>query len=227
MGRELRRSESRIWVGDGPSAGWRHPGAAGSSAGGESAADADPTETIEPASDQPIDPGIDQAIDAILQRRASAPSELIELLHAIQPLQGHLSRRSLHRVACALRLPLSHVIGVASFYHLFRLSPPPVHRLAVCSGTACFVNGAPQLRTLLAARLSAAIAIGGWELHSTGCLAACGHWPVLRIDDAAPLPVRLQPLEPLLALLSAHGVPQADDAGALAPERSDGRRAPR
>ena len=119
------------------------------------------------------------------------------------------------------------MIGVASFYHLFRLSPPPVHRLAVCSGTACFVNGAPQLRTLLAARLSAAIAIGGWELHSTGCLAACGHWPVLRIDDAAPLPVRLQPLEPLLALLSAHGVPQADDAGALAPERSDGRRAPR
>ncbi|WP_254943100.1 NAD(P)H-dependent oxidoreductase subunit E [Cyanobium sp. A1C-AMD] len=60
-------------------------------------------------------------------------ASLIERLHAVQQL------------AVAMQRPLSDVMGVASFYHLFRLVPPPLHRCVVCRGTACFVRGAERL----------------------------------------------------------------------------------
>ena len=60
-------------------------------------------------------------------------ASLIERLHAVQQL------------AVAMQQPLSDVMGEASFYYLFRLVPPPLHRCVVCRGTACFVRGAERL----------------------------------------------------------------------------------
>ena len=46
-------------------------------------------------------------------------------------LEGYLAAGALHQVARELRLPLSRVYGVASFYHLFRSSPPNRNRLVI------------------------------------------------------------------------------------------------
>ena len=78
------------------------------------------------------------AITAVVQELGGAPETLIEVLHRVQPLEGYLSRSALHQVARELRLPLSRVYGVASFYHLFERSAPAPPRIAVCRGTACF-----------------------------------------------------------------------------------------
>jgi len=157
------------------------------------------------------DTSLERAIRAAIRSRGAEPADLIEVLHAIQPLDGHLSRRSLHQVACDLRLPLSHVYGVASFYHLFSRIPPVRHRLAVCGGTACFVNGASHLHTLLAERLALPGLDGrngDWELVASGCLAACGGLPVLSIDDGPAVGVAARPGEALQARLQELGVPE-------------------
>ena len=72
-------------------------------------------------------------------------ASLIERLHAVQERHGYLPRAELQQLAVAMQRPLSDVMGVASFYHLFRLVPPPLHRCVVCRGTACFVRGAERL----------------------------------------------------------------------------------
>jgi len=72
-------------------------------------------------------------------------ASLIERLHAVQQRHGYLPRAELQQLAVAMQRPLSDVMGVASFYHLFRLVPPPLHRCVVCRGTACFVRGAERL----------------------------------------------------------------------------------
>ena len=124
-----------------------------------------------------------------------------------------LPKPLLREVARGLRLPLSRVYGVASFYHLFRLEPPSPHRCAVCLGTACFVRGGGPLATALAARLGAVLdgspTGAGWSLQSVTCLGACGQAPVLVVDGAL-LP-RLPCNDPavLEAVLTAAGVPAA------------------
>lgn len=155
-------------------------------------------------------------ISAAIRQRGGGQDELIEVLHAIQPLQGYLSRAALHQVARELGLPLSQVYGVASFYHLFSRQPPAAHRLAVCRGTACFVNGAPRLQALLAARLGL-VGVGGsggaggragdWDLVASGCQGSCGSQPVLRLDDGPAVAVPLEPPEACRAQLERLGVP--------------------
>ena len=74
----------------------------------------------------------------------------------------------------AMQRPLSDVMGVASFYHLFRLVPPPLHRCVVCRGTACFVRGAERLEAGLRRR--------GVAFETASCVGACGQAPVLVLD---------------------------------------------
>ena len=102
------------------------------------------------------DPGLARmaAISREIRRRGADPAALIEVLHQVQLREGYLATGALHQVARELRLPLSRVFGVASFYHLFRLDPPPRRCLSLCHGTACFVNGAEQLEAILRARFA-------------------------------------------------------------------------
>lgn len=150
------------------------------------------------------------AITAVVQELGGAPETLIEVLHRVQPLEGYLSRSALHQVARELRLPLSRVYGVASFYHLFERRAPAPHRIAVCRGTACFVNGAPCLLAAVAARLGVAgegDRAGAWELRGSGCLGACGAEPVLRLNDGPALRVSLNGAEDLSGRLESLGIP--------------------
>ena len=101
---------------------------------------------------------------------------LIERLHSLQQAHGFLPRIELQRLAVAMARPLSEVMGVASFYHLFRLDSPPRHRCVVCRGTACFVRGAE--------RLVAALHQRGVAFETASCVGACGQAPVLVCDGA-------------------------------------------
>lgn len=103
-------------------------------------------------------------------------ASLIERLHAVQQAHGYLPRAALQQLAVAMERPLSDVMGVASFYHLFRLEPPPVHRCLVCRGTACFVRGAERLEAALRQR--------GVAYETASCVGACGQAPVLVLDGA-------------------------------------------
>ena len=99
---------------------------------------------------------------------------LIERLHALQQQHGYLPRQELQGLAVAMARPLSEVMGVASFYHLFRLKPPAPHRCVVCRGTACFVRGAE--------RLEASLQLQGVAFETASCVGACGQAPVLVLD---------------------------------------------
>jgi len=148
------------------------------------------------------------AVDRLIRRHRGRADALIEVLHEVQEIHGHLSQAALRQVARGLRLPLSRVYGVASFYHLFRLEAPSRHRCAVCLGTACFVRGGADLADALEERLGTRLdgppSPGGWALQQVSCLGACGQAPVLvvdgqleprlPIDDPAALEARLDAL---------------------------------
>lgn len=112
------------------------------------------------------------------QRLNERPDELIEVLHQLQERRGCLEARTLALVAERLHLSPSRVFGVASFYHLFRRTPPRLHACRLCQGTACVVQGGWELRRQLEHELT----VGDWDLSLESCLGVCGQAPMLLLD---------------------------------------------
>ena len=77
-----------------------------------------------------------------LERHSGRRGILLETLRIAQELFGFLDKEVLRYIAIRLKLPLSHVYGVASFYSFFRLDKPGEHVVKVCHGTPCHLEGA-------------------------------------------------------------------------------------
>ena len=148
----------------------------------------------------------------VVRRHGARSDALIEVLHQVQEIHGYLPPEALREVATLMRLPLSRVYGVASFYHLFRLEPPTDHRCAVCLGTACFVRGGAQLARRLEARLGVqlddAAGNGTWALQHVSCLGACGQAPVEVVDGVLLTKLPVDRREELESQLDAAGIPR-------------------
>ena len=84
-------------------------------------------------------------VDNTMRKHGYKPDALIETLHTMQESFGFLEEPGLKYVAKALRLPLSKVFGVATFYHFFTLKPKGKHTCVVCMGTACYIKGAQKI----------------------------------------------------------------------------------
>lgn len=84
-------------------------------------------------------------VNATMRRHGNQPDALIETLHTVQEAFGCLDDLALRYVAANLKVPLSRVYGVATFYNFFTLKPQGEHSCVVCLGTACYIKGAPQI----------------------------------------------------------------------------------
>jgi bidirectional [NiFe] hydrogenase diaphorase subunit len=118
-----------------------------------------------------------------MARRRYSNDALIEVLHFAQQLYGYLPLPLLKRIAYALKLPPSRVLGVATFYHLFRMEPPRAHSAVVCMGTACYAAGAQELLRRIA---DATRTSGEWSVRTARCIGSCGLAPLV-VCDGAPL----------------------------------------
>jgi bidirectional [NiFe] hydrogenase diaphorase subunit len=141
-------------------------------------------------------------LDAAMKRRRFAPDAVIEVLHVAQNTFEYLSLDVLRHVARGLKLPPSHVYGVATFYHLFTLKPPKPHRCTICQGTACYIKGASALQRIAeqTARREPDLAV-----TVTRCAGTCGMAPLVVIDHAATGPESVNSLRERLSELVRHG----------------------
>ncbi|HUU02109.1 MAG TPA: NADH-quinone oxidoreductase subunit NuoE [Myxococcota bacterium] len=116
------------------------------------------------------------------------PQYLIPILQFIQSKEGFLLPDGMQAASRYLRLPLSKVYGVASFYSQFHFEPRGRNTLTVCRGTACHVRGSARLLDELSKHLG--IQPGGttedlsFTLETVACLGACALAPTAVINDA-------------------------------------------
>jgi len=106
---------------------------------------------------------------------------LIEHLHRIQDRYGHLSDRHLVALADELKLAMTEVYEVATFYHHFDVvmngdAAPPAITVRVCDSIACEMAGA---RTLLE-RLPAVLGKGVRVLPAP-CIGRCEQAPAATV----------------------------------------------
>jgi len=128
-----------------------------------------------------------QQADSILGRFDDQRANLIAILQDIQAHFYYLPEDVLRRLARKLRIPLTDVYQVATFYRCFSLVPRGRHQVQVCLGTACHVRGAPRVldRILTDLKLGAPGTTRDrqFTVLTVRCVGCCGLAPVVRVDD--------------------------------------------
>lgn len=138
------------------------------------------------AADHPSGDPRFKLIDRTLKRFQYQQDALIEVLHTAQEAFGFLEEDLLVYVARQLKLPLSWVFGVATFYHFFSLKPQGEHSCIVCMGTACYVKRAAEIVAMLqdefGIEAGQTTPDGQLSIATARCLGSCGLAPVLVMD---------------------------------------------
>ncbi|MFO7941862.1 MAG: NAD(P)H-dependent oxidoreductase subunit E [Bacillota bacterium] len=126
-------------------------------------------------------------LDPIIEKYQDVPGNLIPVLHEIQNAVGYLPPDVQSYVSRQLKVPLSTVHGVVTFYSFFSPAPRGEHTIGVCMGTACYVRGAEEileeLKEDLEVDLGETSADGKFTLTITRCLGTCSLAPVVMVDD--------------------------------------------
>lgn len=111
---------------------------------------------------------------------------LIQSLHKAQEVFGYLPEEVQLFVARHLKLHLSEVYGVVSFYSFFTDKPVGRYRISVCMGTACFVRGASKVldefKRYLTVSEGETTPDGKFTLGALRCVGACSLAPVVTVN---------------------------------------------
>ncbi len=109
---------------------------------------------------------------------------LIEHLHLIQDRYGHLSAAHLAALAQEMKLALTEVYEVATFYAHFDVvkegeaAPPPI-TVRVCNSLSCAMVGGEHLLRDLPGRLGRDV-----RVLRAPCMGSCDHAPVCAVGHA-------------------------------------------
>ncbi|MDW8310974.1 MAG: NAD(P)H-dependent oxidoreductase subunit E, partial [Verrucomicrobiales bacterium] len=79
---------------------------------------------------------------------------VIPILQELQAHYGYLPEEALRHVCETTDITPARLIGVASFYDMFRFAPTGKYRIRVCHGTACHVAGAERIEDALRRHLN-------------------------------------------------------------------------
>jgi len=124
-------------------------------------------------------------VDAILQRYPHEPGSVIQVMLDVQNELYYLPRDVLDRISATLHVPLSRTYYLATFYKAFSLTPKGKFPIAVCTGTACHVQGAlkimDQIQRELNIKEGETTPDKKFSVESVRCLGCCGLAPVVTV----------------------------------------------
>jgi formate dehydrogenase beta subunit len=128
-----------------------------------------------------VDPRAREEVLALLTDRPRRRDLLIEHLHLIQDHYGHLSAAHLAALAQEMRLALTEVYEVATFYAHFDVvkegeAPPPPVTVRVCDSLSCALVGAERLLAELPQKLGPEV-----RVVRAPCMGACDRAPVCAV----------------------------------------------
>lgn len=129
-------------------------------------------------------------------------SNLIQILHMTQAIFGCIPQEVQAFIAENMKVSVSKISGVVSFYAFFSTQPKGRHIVQVCLGTACYVRGGKKVLEALQKEIG--IMVGEtsedrrFTLEVKRCIGACGLAPAVAIDDTVHKRVNPNKLTELL-----------------------------
>jgi NADH-quinone oxidoreductase subunit E len=128
---------------------------------------------------------LDFKIDLINKRHQNG--SLIPLLQAAQDSYGYIPEKIIYYISELVNIPAADIYGVITFYSQFRLKQLGKNLIRICEGTACHVNGAKSILSVLQDELGITVdetsEDGIFSLQSVACLGCCSLAPVVMINN--------------------------------------------
>lgn len=132
-------------------------------------------------------------------------SNLIQVLHMAQAIFGYLPKEVQQFIAQEMRLSLSKVNSVLSFYSFFSTQPKGKYTVAVCLGTACYVRGGKdvlnKLKEVLGIDVGETTEDKMFSLSVMRCIGACGLAPAMTINGKVYKQVSPNKIQGILGML--------------------------
>ena len=126
-------------------------------------------------------------IKDIIKANRNLKGALIRTLQSAQGLYGYLPPQVMTIIAEEMKVPLSEVSGIVSFYSFFSTVPKGDHVIQVCLGTSCYVKGGQRILETLKKDCSlepkGITSDNKFSLETVRCLGCCGLSPVVAVDE--------------------------------------------
>ena len=123
----------------------------------------------------------------IISEKKKLRNPLIEVLREAQTIFGYLPIEVQQFISRELDVPLNKIYGVVTFYNFFSMKPRGKYVINVCTGTACYVKGAPRIIQMITEELniemSETSSDGQFTLSAVRCVGACSLAPVFVIGE--------------------------------------------
>ncbi len=129
-----------------------------------------------------------QKLDALRTKFPTSKSLTLPLLWMLQEEHGWISPEAMKYAADLLKLPLTHIYGVVTFYTMFNIKPVGRYHLQVCTNISCQLLGAEKIFNHICMKLSVkrgeTTADKRFTVDEVECLGSCGTAPMMQVNDS-------------------------------------------
>ncbi|MDR2863098.1 MAG: NAD(P)H-dependent oxidoreductase subunit E [Puniceicoccales bacterium] len=150
---------------------------------------------------------LDDKASEIIARYPEKRSAVLPLLHLVQETFGWISDEGIQWVAGQTGTTPVEVLGVVTFYPMFRQQPAGRRQVRVCRTLSCALRGAyhtmEALEKAFGCQRGGTSADGDISLEFVECIASCGTGPVVQVDHALHEGVTPDKAEELAAAVRA------------------------
>jgi NADH-quinone oxidoreductase subunit E len=150
-------------------------------------------------------------IEQIVDRYDAEIGMLIPMMQDLQAECGYLPVEHLRRLSVQLKIPLSRLYAVATFYASFQLAPKGAHEVTLCMGTVCYLKGAPRISEAISREFQVEPGQTTRDrllsFQAVNCVGACALAPVMVVDGKY-----YDGVTPESALEILHGLAPAEEA---------------
>ncbi len=148
---------------------------------------------IQPLS-QPVDIGdevasfsvdVEREIDSHLAKYPVARSAILPLMFIVQRERGYLDAPGVAYLARRLRLRITDIWEVATFYSMLNTEPVGKYHIQICKTLSCKIMGEPGITDHVCKKLGIkpgeTTADGKFTVSLVECLGSCGTAPMFQI----------------------------------------------
>jgi NADH-quinone oxidoreductase subunit E len=126
-----------------------------------------------------------QRIKTVKEKKVS--ELLLPQLREIQEKEGFLSEESLKELSIKIKIPITKIYEVATFYSFLSVKDKGKHMIRICSSPACYINGSDNIidifEKFLRIKVGETTKDKKFTLEKTSCIGCCDESPAALIDD--------------------------------------------